>query len=66
MAAINQTADFRALAAWRENATTVHNLRYHKDSGAFGRGFSQRRMERLAAALGRDRLMRLFQSQAAA
>lgn len=63
LSAIQKNADFKALAARQKKAAKVYKLLQSRD-GLLGEEFGQQAVDRVAAAMGQDRLMRLFQTDA--
>jgi hypothetical protein len=61
LSAIQRNADFKALAARQRKAGKVYKLLKSRD-GLLGEEFGQQAVDRISAAMGQDRLMRLFQS----
>jgi hypothetical protein len=60
LSAIQQNADFKALAARQKKAGKVYKLLQSRD-GLLGEEFGQQAVDRISAVMGQDRLMRLFQ-----
>ena len=60
---IQRNADFKALAEWRKKAEKIYNILRPKDR-LMVQKFGQPGVDRVSAAMGQDRLMRLFQSDA--
>jgi hypothetical protein len=60
---IQRNADFKALAEWRKKAEKIYNILRPADR-LMVRKFGQTGVDRVSAAMGQDRLMRLFQSDA--
>jgi hypothetical protein len=61
LSAIKQNADFKALAARQKKAAKIYKLLKSKD-GFMSREFGQAGVDRVSAAMGQDRLIKLFQS----
>jgi hypothetical protein len=61
LSAILKNADFKALAARQKKAAKIYKLLQSRD-GLLGEEFGQQAVDRVAAAMGQDRLIRLFQS----
>jgi hypothetical protein len=61
LSAIHQHADFKALAERRKKIAKIHKLS-NLSFGLMGRDFEQTDVDQVSAAMGQDRLMRLFQS----
>ncbi|MEI7773370.1 MAG: hypothetical protein WCK17_01210 [Verrucomicrobiota bacterium] len=59
-ALIVQQADFNALACWRKSAKIIDDSFGDCEIDALCREYDEERFERLAAVMGRDRLMGLF------
>jgi len=60
LSAILKNADFKALAARQKKAAKIYKLLQSRD-GLLGEEFGQQAVDRISAAMGQDRLMRLFQ-----
>jgi hypothetical protein len=60
---IQRNADFKALAEWRKKAEKIYNILRPKDR-LMVQKFGQTGVDRVSVAMGQDRLMRLFQSDA--
>ncbi|MFM8765070.1 MAG: PcfJ domain-containing protein [Spartobacteria bacterium] len=60
--AIQKNADFKALATRQKKAARIYKLLQSRD-GLLGEEFGQQAVDRVSAAMGQDRLMRLFQSE---
>lgn len=60
LSAILKNADFKALAARQKKAARIYKLLQSRD-GLFGEEFGQQAVDRVSAAMGQDRLIRLFQ-----
>ena len=60
LSAIHRNADFKTLAARRKKAAKIYSLFQSKD-GHVSRQFGQAGVDRVSAAMGQDRLIRLFQ-----
>ena len=63
-ARIIQLADFNALARWRKTAAKIDDSFSAGDIQVSRRGYNEGRFERLAAVMGRDRLLGLFKEAA--
>jgi hypothetical protein len=63
LTAIQQNADFKALAARQKMAARIYKLLRSRD-GLLGEEFGQQAVDRISAVMGQDRLMRLFQPAA--
>jgi hypothetical protein len=63
LSAIQQNADFKALAERRKKAARIYKLLQSRD-GLLGEEFGQQAVDRISAVMGQDRLMRLFQPAA--
>ena len=61
LSTIQRVADFKALEARRKKAAKTYKLLKSRD-GLLGEEFGQQAVDRISAAMGQDRLMRLFQS----
>jgi hypothetical protein len=61
LSAIQRNADFKALDARRKKAARIYKLLQSRD-GLLGEEFGQQAVDRISAAMGQDRLIRLFQS----
>ena len=61
LSAIQKNADFKALEARRKKASKIYELLQSK-GGLMRREFGQDGFDRVSAAMGQDRLIRLFQS----
>lgn len=59
-ALIISQADFKELAKWRKGAAKIEGIFGANRSHSLSKGYDERRFERLAAVLGRDRLLGLF------
>jgi hypothetical protein len=60
---INQQTDFVALSRWREKAAKLEALLRVGELHAMSRGYGEASLARLAAVIGRDRLLELFDAQ---
>ena len=60
LSAIQKNADFKALEARRKKAAKIYELLQSK-GGLMSREFGQDGVDRVSAAMGQDRLIRLFQ-----
>ena len=63
LSAIQQNADFKALAERRKKAARIYKVLQSRD-GLLGEEFGQQAVDRISAVMGQDRLMRLFQPAA--
>ena len=61
LSAIQRNADFKALDTRRKKAARIYKLLQSRD-GLLGEEFGQQAVDRVSAAMGQDRLIRLFQS----
>jgi hypothetical protein len=60
LSAIQQNADFKALAARQKKAARIYKVLQSRD-GLLGEEFGQQAVDRISAVMGQDRLMRLFE-----